>query len=145
LRLSELISGGNAVRDGREFNQWFVGDLAAWSRANGLAGGEKEAGLRQSHTVEVKWAHHPAGLHRPGGWTTPSEATSLCVLVRGDLEMIFRPPSAAGSKQSYRLQEEGDYLIWSEQIVHTWVARADTLIVTVRWREAPPPPPERQP
>jgi hypothetical protein len=35
---------------------------------------------------------------------------------------------------TYTLQSEGDYIIWREEVEHTWQAEEDSVIVTVRWK-----------
>jgi hypothetical protein len=58
---------------------------------------------------------------------------SLSLLVRGEFLLRFRP--VGQPEREYCLQEEGDYLVWRESTPHTWIARQDSVVLTVRWRD----------
>jgi hypothetical protein len=113
-----------------------VGDLPAWLRARGLenAGLEEAAGLRTSSHLEVKWGIHPAGLPRPDGWVASSGITTLSILISGEFEIRFR--SAEGEPEKVvTLKRVGDYALSGAEYEHTWQAIADSVVLSVRWRE----------
>ena len=131
------VTAGNAADDGAPFNGWFVGDLPAWLRSRGEASDDALAavGLRASSVLEVKWGIHEAGLPRPGGWVASSGITTLSVLISGEFEVRFR--SREGEPERVvRLSRQGDYVLSGADYEHTWRAVADSVILSVRWRES---------
>lgn len=153
--MAEPIISGNAFEDGREFEQWFVGDLQAWTEAKDLPFDPQITGLRSTREVEIKLGKHPAGEERPDGWTRPaginhaagenhpggethpSEQVTLSLLVRGEFLLRFRPAGHSGPEHEYHLREVGDYLIWRQTVSHTWTSLQDSVILTVRWQDSP--------
>lgn len=129
------VYSGNAAVDGERFNHWFVGDLHKWCSENGAAFDPQAMGLRDTGRLEVKWGRHPKGQQRPGGWAKPSEKTCLSLLVQGAFLLRFRIPGGSGGEIERRLAEQGDYVIWKEEVEHTWQAEEDAVILTIRWRE----------
>jgi hypothetical protein len=91
--------------------------------------------LHDTGQLEVKWGAHPARQLRPGGWAGCTEKSCLSLLVRGDFILKFRSPQESEKERHYRLAGEGDYLLWRENLEHTWQAQADSVILTVRWKE----------
>jgi hypothetical protein len=89
---------------------------------------------RDTHAVEVKWGIHPKGQRRPGGWAGPSDKISVSLLVRGRFLVLFHTRENPDQEISFTLQSEGDYIIWREEVEHTWQAEEDSVILTVRWR-----------
>ena len=130
---SEILRG-NAVVDGRDFHHWFVGPLENWCRANVLELDCTQFALRDTVVLEVKWGVHPAGQDRPGGWAPPSDKISLGILVRGDFLFRFRDPDLPSTLVENRLSDEGDYVIWREDVEHSWRALDESVILTVRWK-----------
>jgi GNAT superfamily N-acetyltransferase len=142
--LAQEVRAGLAAADGAPFAGWLVGDRAAWHA--GRAVESSPPLLNQSSRVEVKWGAHPAGEERPGGWSSPAGAlpgqTSLSVLVSGSLRLRFRDRREAGVVVEHTLQEAGDYVIWRDQVSHTWQALRACTVLTVRWLEEPRQPPQ---
>jgi hypothetical protein len=132
--MAPLIHQGNANLDGAPFNGWLVGSLEKWCAENGVAYDPGQMGLRDTGQVEIKWGLHPKGQLRPGGWSQPSDKVSISFLVRGDFLLRFRPPEDPAREVAHRLQTEGEYLIWREDVEHTWQAQQDSIILTVRWK-----------
>jgi hypothetical protein len=90
--------------------------------------------LRDTPAVEVKWGIHPKGQRRPGGWAGPSDKISVSVLVRGRFRVRFRTMENPDQEITHTLKSQGDYIIWREEVEHTWQAEEDSVIVTVRWK-----------
>jgi hypothetical protein len=93
---------------------WFVGHFV-----------EPADDPRATQAVEVKWHTHPVGESKTV-WTKSIEATSLAVLISG--RMIFRFP-----EREILLSRQGDYVLWSPGIFHTWNAVEESVILTIRW------------
>lgn len=130
------VTAGNAADDGAPFNGWFVGDLPVWLRSRAQAGDDAiaTAGLRVSSVLEVKWGIHPADMPRPGGWVASSGVTTLSVLISGEFEVRFRSKEG-DPERMVRLSRVGDYVLSGADYEHTWRAVADSVILSVRWRE----------
>lgn len=107
---------GNAGRDGKR--GWFIGQFVA-----------PELGLRHRHDVEIKWGVHPRGEARPGSWVSYRVATTIAVLIRGEILIRVRCNSAT---EDIVLAAEGDYIILPPIIEHTWQALTDCVVLTVR-------------
>lgn len=107
---------GNAARDAEAYRGWLVGHFVA-----------PELGARSTDALEVKWATHARGEMR-SAWGASTEATSLSVLVRGQIRIFF----ATG--QETLLAEPGDYVLWPPGLAHRWeIEQDDTIVLTVRW------------
>jgi hypothetical protein len=130
---------GNAVTDGRVFNQWFVGDIYNWSEGREDEHFHSNFGLRDTRSVEVKWGIHKKGEQRSPGWVSGSGKLSLSILIRGRFSLRFRKPEDRDREWEHILAVEGDYVIWNEVIEHTWRAEEDSTILTIRWRDLPYP------
>ncbi len=107
---------GNANRDGKR--GWFVGQFVA-----------PELGLRHRHDVEIKWGVHPRGESRPGAWVSYKVATSIVVLIKGEILIRVRD---GGEVEDVVLAMEGDYIIMPPIIEHLWEALTDCVVLTVR-------------
>ena len=107
---------GNANRDGKR--GWFVGQFVA-----------PELGLRHRQDVEIKWGVHPRGELRPGAWVSYKVATSVVILIRGEILIRIR---AGGEIEDVVLSTEGDYIIFPPRVEHTWQALTDCVVLTVR-------------
>jgi hypothetical protein len=109
---------GNAFADGARHHGWFIGRFL-----------ESPHDLRASHAVEIKWSMHLAGTQKPF-WVVSEEATTLCVLIKGQVFLQF--PS-----RECILSQEGDYAIWPAGVPHRWVVVEESLVLTVRWPSLP--------
>ncbi len=107
---------GNATDDAGPFRGWFVGHFVP-----------PEFGLRATDAVEVKWGSHALGETR-ADWGSTDHATSLSLLVRGAIRLVFSDGREA------LLDEPGDYALWPPTVAHRWRIEAeDTVVLTVRW------------
>lgn len=107
-------SHGNAEEASADTRGWLIGHFI-----------DPSEGVRSSKDVEVKWGTHPAGDKRPE-WTSDDQRTTLVLLVQGN----FRVDLTEGSSTMTR---QGDYIMWSPGIDHTWEANEDSVVITVRW------------
>jgi hypothetical protein len=80
---------------------------------------------RSTTALEIKWHTHLAGDLKLS-WTKSTKATSLAILIRGKFR--FRFPD-----QQVLLTQQGDYVLWSPGIFHTWQAEEESVILTIRW------------
>lgn len=126
------ITTGNAIADGREFRYWFVGRIESWCRENNLPFDAERFGLRNSDDIEIKWGIYEKGDERTA-WASSSDMTGMSVLVRGDSIFTFREPGGRDDVKEVRLMKEGDYVIWREDIEHTWRMLEDSVFLTLRW------------
>jgi quercetin dioxygenase-like cupin family protein len=108
-----MILFGNASDSGRDSRGWFVGSFI-----------EAPPNLRHTNAVEIKWMTHAPGEAR-ADWGT-SRGTSMTVLLRGRLRMIFQD-------REHVLETPGDYVMWAPGVPHRWVAIDESLMLTVRW------------
>jgi hypothetical protein len=107
---------GNAGRDAEPFRGWFVGHFVP-----------AHLGPRSTDAIEVKWGSHALGETR-SAWATSAEATSLSLLVRGCIRILF----ATGEEAL--LAQPGDYALWPPGLAHRWqIEQDDTVVLTVRW------------
>ena len=107
---------GNAGRDGKR--GWFIGQFIG-----------PELGLRHRHDLEIKWAAHPRGETRPGSWVSYKVATTIVVLIWGEILIRVRE---RGEVEDLVLAMESDYVILPPIVEHTWEALTDCVILTVR-------------
>jgi quercetin dioxygenase-like cupin family protein len=110
---------GNAASDQVRGTGWFVGQFVA-----------AELGLRHQTGVELKWGFHPDGEKRVHPWAQ-GHGTTIAILIRGALRVEFHSDTA--SPQSIMMEREGDYVIYGPEVVHSWEAVGDTLVLTVRF------------
>lgn len=132
-----MIHKGNALVEGREFRGWFVGDLPAWHGPDPEHNPGSGFDLRTSQNVEMKWGVHPAGQRRPGGWAPVSGKTCLSILIQGKFRLFFRSPGGETPGLEHLLEQQGDYVLWQEQVEHDWQAEQDSIVLTVRWQYPP--------
>ncbi|GAB4237452.1 MAG: hypothetical protein Kow00121_64510 [Elainellaceae cyanobacterium] len=109
---------GNALTDGKEYRGWFMGHFVS-----------PEADPRSTSAIEVKWVCHQQGDRRDT-WTTGTKATSLSILVSGRFRLDF-------AERSVLLAQQGDYVLWTPRVEHSWEAEADSVILTVRFPSEP--------
>jgi quercetin dioxygenase-like cupin family protein len=105
---------GNAADDGRDNRGWILGHFI-----------DSSDGVRSTGDVEVKWGIHPAGEQRPD-WTTDDHRTTMVLLVQGNFVVSL-------NKGSIELARQGDYAVWGPGIDHSWKAKEDSVVITVRW------------
>lgn len=129
--LSEITTG-NAKKDGREFRFWFVGRFDAWCRENNIDFDRDKYGLRNSDEIEIKWGIYKKGDVRTD-WASCSGRTAMSIIIRGDLVFHFRDRQDNSNNKEVRLNKEGDYVIWREDVEHTWKMLEDSEILTLRW------------
>jgi hypothetical protein len=109
---------GNAASDQVGGTGWFLGQFVP-----------AELGLRHQTGVELKWGLHPDGEKRIRPWAQ-GHATTIAILIRGSLRLEFHIGSML---QPITLQREGDYVIYGPEMVHSWEAIGDALVLTVRF------------
>lgn len=105
---------GNAADDGRDNRGWILGHFI-----------ESSGGVRSTRDVEVKWGIHPAGEKRPE-WTTDDHRITMVLLVAGNFVVSL-------SDGSVELARQGDYAVWGPGVDHSWEAKEDSVVITVRW------------
>lgn len=127
------ISTGNAITDGKEFRYWFVGTIEKWCRENNMPFDAERYGIRSTDEIEIKWGIYKKGEAR-SEWASSSDMTGMSILIRGDSIFTFRERSGQGECREVRVTEEGDYIIWREDIEHTWKMLEDSVFLTLRWR-----------
>lgn len=137
--MDNMLTLGNAEVDGRDFFCWFVGPIDKWCAESNLPFDATKFALRNRKNLEIKWGIHPKGQRRPGGWAKAPGITTISVLVRGRFSIEFREHKKNSCSYKVLLKDEGDYVIWKEELEHMWVAEKDSRILTVRWEQASPP------
>jgi cupin superfamily acireductone dioxygenase involved in methionine salvage len=107
---------GNAIDEGR--GGWFVGQFVA-----------PELGLRHQDTLEVKWGQHPKGECRRA-FAHYKSATTISILVSG----IFVTWIKLGEQlREVTLSKPGDYIAFAPGVDHSWEAREDCVVISVRF------------
>ena len=109
---------GNANADQVRGSGWFVGQFVA-----------SEFGLRRQTDVEVKWGVHSDGDKRPRPWANRN-GTTISVLITGSLRITFH---VDGTQEEVTLQTRGDYVVFGPDVVHSWEATGETIVVSVRF------------
>ncbi|HDH04945.1 MAG TPA: hypothetical protein ENH01_04430 [Nitrospirae bacterium] len=127
------ITTGNTRTDGKEFHFWFVGQIEKWCAKNNVPFDAERFGLRNTDDIEIKWGIYKKGELR-SEWAACSDKTAMSILIRGDFTFIFREVDNHSKRREARLRHEGDYVIWRENIEHTWKMDEDSEIITLRWQ-----------
>src|SRR5438270_8426885 len=109
---------GNAAVDQVRDSGWFVGQFVP-----------AELGLRHQTDVELKWGIHPDGEKRTHPWANRN-GTTVSILIRGGLRVAFH---VEPSPQIVTLTKQGDYIVFGPDVVHSWEAVRDTLVLSVRF------------
>jgi len=109
---------GNAALDQVRETGWFIGQFVP-----------PELGLRHQTDLEMKWGMHPDGDKRVRPWAH-GRATTISVLIRGKLIVSFHATDGA---QTATLATEGDYLVYRPDVVHSWEAVGETLVLSIRF------------
>ena len=111
---TEGLFTADQVRD----TGWFVGQFIP-----------AELGLRHQTDVELKWGIHPDGEKRPQPWANQN-STTISVLIEGALRVTFH---VDGAQQEVTLRTKGDYVAFGPEVVHSWEALGDTIVLSVRF------------
>jgi hypothetical protein len=109
---------GNAKADQVRDTGWFVGQFVP-----------AEFGLRRQTDVELKWGIHPDGEKRSQPWAHGNAAT-ISVLIEGCLKVTFH---LDGGRRDVALRTRGDYVVFGPEVVHSWEAVGDTIVLSVRF------------
>jgi quercetin dioxygenase-like cupin family protein len=109
---------GNAKADEVRGSGWFVGQFVP-----------AELGLRRQTEVELKWGIHPDGEKRSHPWANQN-GTTISVLIEGSLRVTFH---VGGIQEEVMLQTKGDYVVFGPEVVHTWEAVGDAIVLSVRF------------
>jgi hypothetical protein len=128
----EDITTGNTVTDGREFRFWVVGEIEKWCSKINAPFDREKFGLRNSKEIEIKWGVYSKGEDR-SEWASCSDRIGMSILIRGDSTFCFRNINDHARRREVRLKTEGDYVIWKENIEHTWRMDEDSVFLTLRW------------
>lgn len=126
------ITTGNAKTDGKDFSFWFVGQIDKWCKDKNIPFDEKTFGLRKSRNIEIKWGIYKKGDER-SLWASCSDMIGMSILLKGDSTFYFRNPDYHNNFREVRLRSEGDYVIWKENIEHSWMMDEDSVFLTLRW------------
>lgn len=118
MAVSDAWYHGNAAVDGRETRGWLLGHFLGSS-----------AGVRTTNDVEIKWGIHPAGEKRTE-WTQDDKRTTVLFLIEGHFVVKL-------SEGDADLVRQGDYVMWGPGIDHSWEAREDSTVITIRWPSVP--------
>jgi len=132
--MSLNITQGNTKTDGRDFGFWFMGAIEKWCRDKNVPFDKEKFGLRNTEDIEIKWGIYKMDDVRDV-WAGCSDKTGMSILIRGDFTFTFREKSNHENQVEVRLHKEGDYVIWREDMEHTWKMDADSEILTLRWSE----------
>ena len=109
---------GNAKEEGVKSGGWFLGHFIT-----------PEDDPRSTEDLEVKWGVHQAGDSRTE-WAVNNQAATLSILIHGEFRLQFEDKEIV-------LSREGDYVLWSAGVAHTWIAQTDCTILTVRYPSKP--------
>ncbi len=109
---------GNANADQVCGSGWFVGQFVP-----------AELGFRHQTDVELKWGVHPDGDKRTRPWANEN-GTTIAILIEGCLRVTFH---LDGTHQEVALQTKGDYVVFGPEVVHSWEAVGDTIVLSVRF------------
>jgi hypothetical protein len=126
------IKTGNTITDGKEFRFWVVGRVEKWCKANNVPFDTEKYGLRNSSNIEVKWGIYDKGDSR-SEWASCSSMIGMSILLRGDSTFYFRDVKDHVKCTEVRLKDEGDYVLWKEEVEHSWNIHENSVFLTLRW------------
>jgi len=126
------IKTGNAIIDGKDFRFWIVGRIEHWCRENNIPFDTEKYSLRSSDSVEIKWGIYNKGDSRPE-WASCSSMVGMSILITGDSTFYFREVNDPVKYREVSLKSEGDYVLWREEVEHTWEIHEDSTFLTIRW------------
>jgi hypothetical protein len=109
---------GDAELDQVRGSGWFIGQFVP-----------PEFGLRHQTDVEVKWGVHPDGEKRSSPWAT-GRGTTISVLIKGTIRISFH---VGATPQPVTLARPGEYVIFGPQVVHSWEAIGETIVLSIRF------------
>lgn len=109
---------GHAANDQIGNTGWFLGQFVP-----------EQAGLRHQTDVELKWGLHKHGERRSAPWATEA-STTVAILIAGALQLEFH---IGETPQMVMLEKQGDYVVYGPDIVHSWEAVGDAVVLTVRF------------
>ena len=109
---------GNANADQVRGSGWFVGQFVP-----------PEHGLRHQTEVELKWGVHTDGEKRSHPWANQN-GTTIAALLEGSLKIAFH---IDGTRQEVTLRTKVDYVAFGPEVVHSWEAVGDTVVLSVRF------------
>ena len=132
--MSLNITKGNTKTDGRDFGFWFMGAIEKWCHDKKVPFNREKYGLRNTDDIEIKWGIYKKDDVRDV-WADCSDKTGMSILIRGDFTFTFREKSNHDNQSEVRLYNEGDYVVWQEDMEHTWRMDEDSEILTLRWTE----------
>jgi hypothetical protein len=132
------ITTGNAPIDAQEFRYWFVGNIKKWCKEGKRVFDPKRFQLRNTSDIEFRWGDNKKGEKRIGGWASCTHNTAISILIRGNIIYKFRKPEEPAEIVQYELSSEGDYIMWKEDVEHSWETQEDSVILTVRWKASSP-------
>ncbi len=133
MDIKESITAGNAISDGKEFHFWLVGRIDQWCKDNNIPFDEEKFGLRNNNDIELKWGAYKKGDVREN-WAACSDMIGMSILLKGNSTFYFRDKDRHNNHHEVRLASEGDYVIWREQVEHSWKMDEDSVFITLRWR-----------
>jgi hypothetical protein len=108
---------GNAGTDAISDRGWLLGHF------------KSPGDVRHSADVEIKWGVHPRGDER-AQWVTGEKRTALLVLISGRFRVEL-------PGRSVLLANQGDYVVWTPGVDHSWYAEEESVVLTVRWPSIP--------
>jgi cupin superfamily acireductone dioxygenase involved in methionine salvage len=132
--MSLNITKGNAKTDGKDFGFWFMGTIENWCKEKKIPFDKEQFGQRNTDNIEIKWGMYKKNDVRDV-WADSTDKTGMSILIRGDFTFIFREKGNNENRVVVRLHNEGDYVIWREDMEHTWRMDEDSEILTLRWTE----------
>jgi hypothetical protein len=128
------VEFGNAGAIDTQESGWFIG-FSSWSKL-------EPHNLRympndmQSNGLCVKWFSHSAG--DPAGEEKPlSTGRTMSVLISDQtdfrIDFSFDPKFPVGATETYRLQYQGDFIIWGAGVFHRAFGQRASTIMTICW------------
>ena len=118
LNQNQYYYFGNASTDQVRGSGWFIGQFVP-----------PALGLRHQTDVEIKWGLHLDGEKRTHPWANGNGIT-ISILIRGTLRVSFH---TGDTPAIVTMAKEGDYVIYGPEIVHSWEAVGDTLVLSIRF------------
>lgn len=118
MNFDDAFYFGHAPHDQIRDSGWFVGQFVP-----------KELGPRHQTDVELKWGLHKQGETRVAPWATGA-STTISVMIEGALRVIFH---VDGRLETVTMEKPGDYVVFGRNIVHSWEALSDAIVLSIRF------------
>jgi hypothetical protein len=115
---NRLFYFGNAAADEVRGSGWFVGQFVP-----------PTLGLRHQTDVELKWGAHANGEKKSHPQAN-GNGTTISILIHGKLRVSFH---VAETPNVVTLEKQGDYVVFGADVVHSWEAVGETLVLSVRF------------